>query len=91
MLDMPTGIFVYKIIEGGAAAKTDLREKDIIVKFDGQTVRTMSQLQDLLKYYEMGETVDLTVKSLENGTYVERIVPVTLGAKAAVEAVQTPQ
>lgn len=91
MLDMPTGIFVYKIIEGGAAAKTDLREKDVIVKFDGQTVRTMSQLQDLLKYYEMGETVDLTVKSLENGTYVERIVPVTLGAKAAVEAEQIPR
>lgn len=86
MLDMPTGIFVYKIIEGGAASKTDLREKDIIVKFDDQTVKTMVSLQEMLKYYEAGETVNLTVKSLENGTYVERIVPVTLGTKIVTEA-----
>ena len=85
MLDMPTGIFVYKIIEGGAASKTDLREKDIIVKFDDQTVKTMANLQDMLKYYEAGETVDLTVKSLENGTYVERTVTVTLGSKTSIQ------
>ena len=85
MFDMPTGIFVYKIIEGGAASKTDLREKDIIVKFDDQTVKTMANLQDMLKYYEEGETVDLTVKSLENGTYVERTVTVTLGSKASIQ------
>ena len=42
MYGMPRGIYVYKIIEGGAAANSDLREKDIITKFDGQTVRTLS-------------------------------------------------
>lgn len=84
-LDMPTGIFVYKIVEGGAASKTDLREKDIITKFDDQTVKTMANLQDMLRYYEEGETVNLTVKSLENGTYVERVVAVTLGAKAVTQ------
>ena len=85
MLDMPTGIFVYKIIEGGAASKTDLREKDIITKFDDQSVQTMASLQDMLKYYEAGETVDLTVQSLENGTYVERTVTITLGAKDTLQ------
>lgn len=87
-LDMPTGIFVYKLIEGGAASKTDLREKDIIIKFDDQTVKTMESLQGLLKYYEEGETVDLTVKSLENGTYVERVVPITLGSRAEIQTKQ---
>lgn len=88
MLDMPTGIFVYKIIEGGAASKTDLREKDIIVKFDDQTVRTMANLQDMLRYYEEGETVNLTVNSLENGSYVERTISITLGAKAVSQVEQ---
>lgn len=88
MLDMPTGIFVYKIIEGGAASKTDLREKDIIVKFDDQSVKTMANLQDMLKYYEEGETVDLTVKSLENGTYVDRTVTVTLGSRASIQTTE---
>lgn len=84
-LGMPTGIFVYKILEDGAASKTDLREKDIITKFDDQTVKTMANLQEMLRYYEEGETVNLTVMSLENGTYTERIVTVTLGAKAVTQ------
>lgn len=84
-LGMPTGIFVYKILEDGAASKTDLREKDIITKFDDQTVRTMANLQEMLRYYEEGETVSLTVMSLENGSYVERVVEVTLGSKAVTQ------
>lgn len=79
--DMPSGVFIYKIVEGGAAAQSDLREKDIITKFDGQSLKGMTELQELLTYYEAGTTVDLTVQSLENGTYVERIVPVTLAGR----------
>lgn len=83
-LDMPAGVFVYGIIEGGAAAQSDLREKDIITKFDGQSVKTMAALQDLLQCYKAGETVDVTVQSLENGQYVERVVSITLGEKATL-------
>lgn len=83
-LDMPAGVFVYGIIEGGAAAQSDLREKDVITKFDGQSVKTMAALQDLLKCYKAGETVDVTVQSLENGQYVERVVSITLGEKATL-------
>lgn len=79
MYGMPKGIYVYKIVENGAASKSDLKEKDIITKFDGQSVRTMAELKDLLKYYRSGETVELTVQSLENGEYQERTVSITLG------------
>ena len=48
MYGMPRGVYVYKIVEGGAAAASDLREKDIITKFDGQTLRTMADLQKML-------------------------------------------
>ncbi len=82
--DMPAGIFVYGIIDGGAAANSDLRKRDIIVKFDGQSVKSMAALQDLLKYYKAGETVELGVKSLENGEYVDRTVTITLGTKATL-------
>ena len=83
-LDMPAGVFVYAIVDDGAAADSDLREKDIITKFDGQSVRSMASLQDLLKRYKAGESVDLTVQSLENGKYVERTVTITLGKKATL-------
>lgn len=82
--DMPAGVFVYGIIDGGAAANSDLRKRDIIVKFDGQSVKSMVALQDLLKYYKAGETVELGVKSLENGEYVDRTVTITLGTKATL-------
>lgn len=78
---MPEGIYVYKILEGGAAADSDLRERDIITQFDGENVRTGDDLQRMLTYYTGGSTVTLTVQSLENGTYVERQVPITLGYK----------
>ena len=80
-LGMPSGVFVSGIVEGGAASKTDLREKDIITKFDDQTVRSMASLQELLKYYKEGETVNLTVQSLKDGEYVERTIEITLGGK----------
>lgn len=75
---MPRGIFIYKIVEGGAASKSSLREKDIITKFDGQSVNSMEELKNMLTYYEGGTTITLTVQSLENGQYVERNVELTL-------------
>lgn len=80
---MPVGIYVYKIVEGGAAANPDLKEKDIITKFDGQSVTNMEELKQMLTYYEGGSTVELTVQSLVNGAYVEHNVQITLGTKPA--------
>lgn len=75
---MPEGVYVYKITEDSAASESDLREKDIITKFDGETVKTNADLTKLLAYYKAGTEVTLTVQSLENGTYVEREVTLTL-------------
>lgn len=86
-LGMPQGVFIYKIVEGGAASKSDLREKDIITKFDGQSIRTYDDLTSMLKYYEGGSTVTITVQSLENGQYVERNVDITLDKRPAENAV----
>ena len=85
---MPQGVYVYEIIEGGAASKTDLQAKDIITKFDGSSVRTMEDLQQMLTYYEGGDTVTLTVQRLENGQYVEHEISITLDYKPAEDAVQ---
>ena len=84
--DMPQGIYVYKVVEGGAAASSDLKAKDIITKFDGQSVRSMESLKNMLTYYESGKTVDLTVQRLdESGNYVEKTVTITLGKREATE------
>lgn len=77
-LGMPEGVYVFKILENGAAAGSGINEKDIITKFDGQSVKSMGELQELLTYYEVGDQVEMIVHSLENGQYVERKVTITL-------------
>ncbi len=85
---MPRGVYVYKILEGGAAANSDLKEKDIITKIDGSSVKNMSDLQEMLTYFKGGTTVKLTVQSLVDGEYQEREVNVTLGYRADAEKLQ---
>lgn len=75
---MPKGVYVYKILKDGAAADSQLREKDIITKLDGMTVKSMQELQKFLKGYEAGETIKLLVQRQEDGQYKEIQIPVTL-------------
>ena len=75
---MVQGIYVYKIVEGSAAASSDLQEKDIIVKFDDQSVTSLDDLQNLLSRYSAGETINLTVKRPNGSTYDEKVISITL-------------
>ena len=75
---MVQGVYVYKIVEGSAAASSDLQEKDIIVKFDDQSVTSFDDLQNLLSRYSAGETINLTVKRPNGSTYDEKVISITL-------------
>ena len=76
---IPEGVYVYKILEDGGAADSDLKEKDIITKLDGQSIKSMEELQQTLTKYEVGETVELQVmRPEEDGGYTELTVEVTL-------------
>lgn len=81
LYDMPQGVYVYKIMEDGAAASSELKEKDIITKFDGQSVGSMAELKQMLTYYAGGDEVSVTIQTLENGQYVEREIKLTLGTR----------
>lgn len=52
-----------------------------ITRFDGQSVRSMAELKNMLTYYAGGDTIELTVQSLADGRYVERKVEITLGMR----------
>ena len=86
---MPRGAYVYKILESGAAASSELWEKDIITKLDGQTVRNMEGLQEILAGYRAGEQVELTVQRQIDGVYQELTVTVTLAAMPAEKQAAT--
>ena len=83
MYGMPQGVYVYKIMEDSTAAGSDLHEKDIITKLDGEKISNYADLAKLLTYYKSGDTVTLTVQSLVNGSYQEREVQLTLKQRPA--------
>lgn len=81
MFDMPEGVFVSSVNTGEAADNAGIRKGDIITGFDGQTVTGRDDLNDKMKYYAAGETVDITIARAQNGQYMEQTVQVTLGSR----------
>ena len=84
--DIPEGIYVAQVESGSAADKAGLVRGDVITKFDGQSVSSMSDLKDLMQYYEAGKTIDLTIKTQSDGGYTEKTISVTLGKRPAESA-----
>ena len=80
---MPQGIYVAQVVEGSAAYNAGIVKGDIITSFDGQSVKSMEELKDLMQYYAAGTTVEVTVKQGSANGYVEKKVTVTLGRKTS--------
>lgn len=76
--NMPQGVFVSQIVEGGAAEKAGLEINCIITELNGTSIETMDELIAELEYYEVGEKVTLTIQVPNKGGYTEEKVDVTL-------------
>ena len=85
MYGIPEGIYLQEIIEDGPAEDAGLLKGDIIKKFDGVSVSTLSDLRGKLDYYEAGEKVDLQICRQQDGEYVDKTVTVTLAARGDFE------
>ena len=77
---IPTGVYVSDVPAGSNAEAAGLRRGDVITALDGRRVTDVSQLQTLLQYYSAGQTVTLTVQSIENNAYTEKTITTTLVA-----------
>ena len=58
---------------------TGITIKSVITHFDGIRVTGLSNLENRLKYYAAGETVEITVQVIEGNSYVEKTFEITLG------------
>ncbi|MCC8028700.1 MAG: trypsin-like peptidase domain-containing protein [Lachnospiraceae bacterium] len=78
MYGVPEGVYVASVIEGGAAEKAGIQTGDIITSLGGTTVSSISDLQDMLKYYAAGETVEVIVQRNSGSGYESVTLTVTL-------------
>ena len=60
-LDSPQGVIVESVAEGSPAESADLKEKDVILEFDGFKVRSMIQLSRLVKETPVGREVEVLI------------------------------
>lgn len=81
MYNWPQGIYVLSVEENSPAEAAGIMSGDIITKFDGQSISSYAELQDLLQYFGAGSTTDITVQRPEQGKYVEYTLEITLGRK----------
>ena len=82
MYNMPIGVYVSKLIEGGGAEKAGITKGSIITKFGGASIEGMQSLQEQLQYYKKGETVEVTLMiPQKNGEYAEETASVELGKR----------
>lgn len=78
---MPQGVYVAQIVEGSSAAEAGLMQGDIITRFDGRNIKSMAEMQELMKYLSAGTTVEITVQRAQNGEFAEQTFNVVLGSK----------
>jgi len=74
---MPVGIYVEQVDEGSAAEKAGIKVGDIIVAMNDIGIENVQELQDTLVYTKGGSKGTITVKSLVNGEYKEKVLEIT--------------
>lgn len=89
-LGIPSGIYVSQVVSGSAAEKAGISAGDVITKFEGNNVSTMSGLKEKLVLKKANTKVKITFKRAnQSGTYEEKTVTVTLGKKSDFSDVTT--
>ena len=79
--NMPIGVYVASVGEGTPAEVAGLHKGDIITNINGKDIKNSEQLQSFLSYTRAGTKVELKVSVLENGSYTEKTLEVTLGSR----------
>ena len=83
MYNMPEGVYIAGVSDGGGAQKAGLTQGSVITGLNGTTIDSMETLQEQLQYYAAGTTVEVTVQvPADGGSYEEQTVEVTLGTSA---------
>ncbi|MBO4452983.1 MAG: trypsin-like peptidase domain-containing protein [Clostridia bacterium] len=76
---VPQGIYITSLDSDSPLAEAGITVKSVITHFDGIRVTSYSNLENRLKYYAAGETVEITVQVAEGNGYVEKTYEITLG------------
>lgn len=81
---LPVGVSVKEIVKDGPADKAGIKQYDVILKVDGQSVKTVEDINNILQYFKAGEKVKIVVSTNEGNGNEEKEVEVTLGTRDVI-------
>ena len=79
---MPEGVYVAKVYEGTGAHTAGITQGSIITRLGGVEITSMEDLSEILQYYAVGDSVEVTLMLPGREGYEEDTVTVVLGARA---------
>ena len=74
----PAGFYIMSIVEGSGAEKAGLEIGNIITEINGNKVKSLNDIQDVIYEKKKGEKVELTIKYVSGRQYKEKKVNVEL-------------
>lgn len=78
MYDWPIGVYVAKVVEGGAADQAGIYVGDIITAVNNITLSSSDMLRETVNSYRFGTKVTITLMRFVDGEYKELSVDVAL-------------
>lgn len=78
---MPVGFHINGVVKGGGAEKAGIIRGDIIVAINGFKVLTQRDIAERLQFFEVGETVEVTIMRRIDGEYKELKKNIVIGPK----------
>lgn len=84
--NLPIGVYVQSVVEGGAAASGGMKPGDVILKFDGKNVKSIDEINELRDAHKVGDKVEVVVS--RNGD--KKTLTITLQEEKPVEKISEP-
>ncbi len=83
--NIPAGVMIMKVSEGGAAEKAGIKEHSVITAVDGKTISSMEELKGIIADKNPGDTVMITLyEPSDYHGFEEKTISVTLSDGEAV-------
>lgn len=67
--DLPIGVYVDSVVSGGAADEGGIKPGDVVVKFDGEKIENVDQINAIRDEHKVGDKIEVTVS--RNGKNVK--------------------
>lgn len=87
--NIPNGVYVAEVAEGGAADKAGIKVGDIITEINNMEVTTIESLQEKVNSYRKGTEIEVVLQRSNNGTYEEKKLKASLQGNSSLDGLSS--